>query len=637
MPKQTIVLNHKFALGDTVCLTALARDIERAYPGRYDITHISHFRNMWINNPYSRAFIPNEHPDKKNIIRAKISYREGIKRAGRGERLHMLRSYHDAFEQITGIHVPLTEPKGDIHLTEDEKKPIIDGKYWILNAGGKKDATVKVWRPKFWQRVVDMLREHGIWCVQSGVRFSKHFHPTLNNVIDAVDHHDDARMLCNMIMHAEGVLCPITAMMHIAAVYDTPCVVVAGGREEPWWEQYSNDWEGAFGPDCAPVKTPHRYLHTIGQLDCCKTKGCWKHRTVPLGIRDHYDDPHRLCKLPTLVDGVPGPKCLDLITPEQVVEAVLSYGTEPGEKPERAMDDVPLIPGLSSLPKKPLTATKKVPKIVRKGNRTPAVKPAPPVKPVPSDVNSDIIGGQFTAFVLCYGDHTELAKSCLTSILDTTPPDVLDIRVICHEVVPETMDYLRSLPLTKIYDHKKNRGKYVSMREAFNDPDYPINTNYVLWFDDDTKIVKVDWLQQLSRLINTNHPHGNRMYGTRYYHDVNMFAKNGNNPKAWFESADWWKGRHMRVRGKQLEAPNGSQIEFAVGYFWALATETIRLGNIPDARLNHNGGDITIGEQVHQVGGKIASFNVNKQYVWCPKKEQGGRRGYSEQFPWSGR
>lgn len=637
MSKQTLVIKHKFALGDTVCMTALARDIEKAYPGKYDICHQSHFRNMWTNNPYSREFIPNEHPDKNRIIRANISYRDGIRRAGAGEHLHMLRAYHDSFEKQTNIHVPLTLPKGDIHLTEAEKKPIIEGRYWIINAGGKKDATVKVWRPKFWQRVVDMLREHGIWCVQSGVRFSKHFHPDLSNVINAVDHHDDARMLCNMIMHADGVLCPITAMMHIAAVYDTPCVVVAGGREEPWWEQYSNDWGGAFGPDCSPVKTSHRYLHTIGELDCCKSKGCWKHRTVPLGLRDQYDDASRLCKMPVLQDGAPGPRCLDLITPEQVVEAVLSYGTPPGDKPEKATTPL-IIPGLTDFsPETPAHDAKRdePPKIVREGNRKKTTPPKKTIKPVPAAIHSDIIGGQYTVFVLCYGDHTDLAKTCLSSILDTTPPDVLDIRVICHEVVPETMAYLRSLPLTKIYEHPKNRGKYVSMREAFNDPELPINTNYVLWFDDDTKVVRADWLQSLSHMINANHPHGNRMYGTKYYHDINMFAKNGNQPKTWFESAEWWKGRHMLVRGTRQEAPNGSQIEFAVGYFWALATETIRLGDIPDKRLNHNGGDCAIGEQVHQTGAKIATFNVNKQFVWCPKKEHGGRRGFFESFPWS--
>jgi hypothetical protein len=213
---------------------------------------------------------------------------------------------------------------------------------------------------------------------------------------------------------------------------------------------------------------------------------------------------------------------------------------------------------------------------------------------------------------------------------------VLDIRVICHEVCEETRQFLKTLPITKIYDHKQNRGKYKSMREAFNDPDCPINSNYVLWFDDDTKIVRPDWLDQLSKTITANHPKGNRMFGWKYSHDVKMFSKDGNDPTAWFKAAKWWKGRHMKLRGRKLEAPNGTVIEFAVGWHWAIATEAIRLCDIPDRRLNHNGGDCTIGEQIHQGNFKIASYNTNKQFVWCPKKEDGGRRGYSEPFPWSG-
>ena len=75
-------------------------------------------------------------------------------------------------------------------------------------------------------------------------------------------------------------------------------------------------------------------------------------------------------------------------------------------------------------------------------------------------------------------------------------------------------------------------------------------------------------------------------------------------------------------------------IDFAVGWCWAIATEAIRAANIPDVRLGHNGGDITIGEQMHQAGLGIQSWNKAKSLIACPSRENGGRRGYSEKFPW---
>ena len=37
MAKQRIVIRHRWALGDTVLLTGLVRDIQLAYPDKYEI------------------------------------------------------------------------------------------------------------------------------------------------------------------------------------------------------------------------------------------------------------------------------------------------------------------------------------------------------------------------------------------------------------------------------------------------------------------------------------------------------------------------------------------------------------------------------------------------------------------------
>jgi hypothetical protein len=121
------------------------------------------------------------------------------------------------------------------------------------------------------------------------------------------------RDLIRLVYHAQGVLCPVTLLMHLAAAVETkpgrprarPCVVVAGGREPASWEAY---------PD-------HRFLHTIGKLPCCAKGGCWRARSVPLGDGDSKDEPKHLC-----VDTINNlPRCMDMISPKHVVEAMESY------------------------------------------------------------------------------------------------------------------------------------------------------------------------------------------------------------------------------------------------------------------------------------------------------------------------
>lgn len=663
MARQRLVLRHKYALGDTICFTGLVRDVHLNYPGQYDVLVDSHFREVWQNNPHARVITAKDRKTGPRIQTVDISYKQGILAAGRGDKTHMLPWYHRDFTEKTGIALPCRLPKGDYHLTDKEKEPIVEGRYWLMIAGYKTDMTNKAWWSHRYQEVVNALRKMGIWCVQAGVKHSNHRHPTLNNCLSMIGKYEHSRQFANLIYNADGVICPITAGMHLSACFDKPTVVLAGGREDPSWEAYS-DVYGAFGPNCAPVKTEHRFLHTVGALHCCEKKGCWKKRVVPIEPRDHKQ-PHarQLCLEPRHQQGEDVALCMDMITVDHVMEAVMGYYEDgkipPIGKPKgtyRSKDstgdeDFPaprLVPvemvdkvakGIAAAT--PVSTKPKLvrpPAVSRPAPRIPAA-PRPPKAPPAGDMklfDHPIIGGKYTVCVLCYGPYPELAKRCITSILDTVPRERLDLRVACNEVSSETIRFLRNVPTTKVYINDKNRKKYPVMREMFWDATCPINTNYVLWFDDDAQVVDPNWLVRLTEVIAANHPHGNRMFGWRMMHDLKIFAKGGHRPDAWFREADWYNGRHFRVRRPQIaEAPNGTVIEFAVGWFWALSMEAIKKGNIPDLRLNHNGGDITIGEQVHQAGFKIKQFNKDKVFVWCPKKEDGGRRGYEEGFPWA--
>jgi len=605
-----------------VLLTALCRDIHRAYPGQFELLLNTHFREVFNNNPWARVERPNEKPAR--LI--DINYKEGIRASGKGEKIHMLAWYHKDFSQKTGLMVPVTQPHGDLYLTAEEMQPTVSGRYWVIMAGGKKDVTIKIWRKRFWQETVDLLRQHGITCVHAGAKHKGHIHHTLNNVVDMVGKTESSREMFSLIANAEGVICPITAAMHIAACFNKPCVVIGGGREDPNWEAYTNVYN-AFGPSASPVQMEHRYLHTIGLLDCCRTHGCWKHRTVALGNRDVFDKPGCMCKHPVLSPDGPGPECMERITPDHIIEAVMSYysnGVIPpvGEVKRLVAPSMVQLGGFEPLTQPAEEPPKPEPVVAQ-------AVPRPPV-PDPAMIDHPVIGGKLTVMVLCFGDYFELAKSCFESILKTLPVSRLDLRVGLNAVCDRTRDYVNQLPVTKIYDEPSNIKKYPMMSRMFNDPDCPINTKYLVWFDEDAKVVDASMWSQLCGTIVANHSQGCRLYGWVMLHDLQPFAKNGHDPYAWFKAATWWRNKPLWLKGRPSESPNGSVIQFVAGWFWAMATEAIKVADIPDKRLRNNFGDIVLGEQIHQQGWKAKAFNVNKKFVFTPPKDAGGRRGPHE-------
>jgi len=667
--KSRLIIRHRWALGDTVLLTALVRDIHRAYPGEYEIKVDTNFSNVWWNNPnvsqFEEAGLPR--PTKIEVQWGEAMRTSSYAKIGnRKEMRHILAWYHHDFEKKTGLKVPVTEPKADLYLDAEERQRRIKGRYWVILSGGKLDMTTKHWHAHRAQEVVDKLAARGIHCVQVGAVHTNHVHPPLKNTTNMVGKTENARDLWNIILHSDGVICGVTGAMHIAAAFDKPCVVYAGGREEPWFEAYVNNFE-AFGPKAEPVKVPHKFLHTIGLLECCDKQGCWKKRTIPLDPTDLNRKSHTLCRQPVRPTNThPVPKCLDLITSDHVVEAVMEYYDEkvlppiqplkqsyedqnPDFKEEPKgiqIPDVELIKVRGDQVEVESTVpTVEVIRAPSTDNRNQKpyhqVHPKELVKPDHAGVkrklsimDDQIIGGKITVCVLCYGPHPDLAKRCLSSILGTIPKERLDLRVATNQAAPVTIDYLKTLPITKLYVNKENRHKYPVMREMFYDDECPIETNYLVWFDDDTWVVKPQWIDDLCQTIVGNHPYGYRMFGDIKYHDLKMYQKDDHNPKRWFESASWNKGKNLRVRSSQQEAPNGTIIDFVVGWCWALNVEAMRVADIPDARLGHNGGDITLGEQIHQAGFGIKTWNRGKSLVACPSREQGGRRGYSERFPW---
>lgn len=306
-----LILANTQALGDVLMMTAAVRDLHRTFPGVFATDVRTSVPDLWRHNPYLTPL--DDYDPTAEVVQCSYPLIDRSQQAPH----HFIEGFVDFLNRFLGLHVRVTEFRGDIHLSRSEKaapSPIArltgrDIPFWIIAAGGKADCTVKWWDTQRYQKVIDHFQGR-IQFVQVGD--ARHYHPKLRGVID-LRGQTTVRQLIRLMHHAQGVFCGVTGLMHLAAAVPTrrggpalrPCVVVAGGREPPHWESYPG----------------HQFIHTIGALKCCAGGGCWKSRTVALGDGTVWDKPDVLCA--DVRGGLP--RCMDLISAEDVVRRIESY------------------------------------------------------------------------------------------------------------------------------------------------------------------------------------------------------------------------------------------------------------------------------------------------------------------------
>jgi ADP-heptose:LPS heptosyltransferase len=338
-PQKLLLVSH-LSPGDTVMLTAAVRDLHIAYPFKYQTDVFTTAMEIWDNNPYITKLNWEKQIVKENDktyvdvmpkdpeIKVMHCHYDLIKKI-KDKPYHFIHGYAQDLEQRLNIRIPITKFRGDIHLTPEEKswmsqveeKPYkLQRNFWIIAAGGKKDFTCKWWSPVQYQRVVDHFMGK-LKFVQVGQLH--HWHPPLTGVID-LRGKTNMRQLIRLMYHAEGVLCPVTLHMHLAAAVpvkpnkprDRACVVIAGGREDPQWEAYPT----------------HQYIHNCGALPCCEIGGCWRSRCQLIGDGDKKDF-ENLCDRPIQVtQDVCIPECMHMITAEDVINRIETYYACEGSK-----------------------------------------------------------------------------------------------------------------------------------------------------------------------------------------------------------------------------------------------------------------------------------------------------------------
>lgn len=287
--------------GDVLVLVSSALEaIHSQYPDKFltslDVSHPS----LFFHNPHVSQ-------TPADIV-VDLGYNPGS--ADDHSDAHFIHASLDKLSQDLNIPLTCNVKRPSIYLSDREKhtrnqvarETGYDGPFWLLNASIKDCYTVKGYGSHNYQRVVDLLLERGIRCVQVGDPSARN--PKLDNVIDFVGK-TDLRQLVVLAYHSQGCITGESFHNHLYAALNKPCVTLLSGFLSPDWVSYPTA----------------RTLHNHGSLPCCKDRPCWKAKVVP-----EQPQEQSYCVLPVIQEGKdPVPKCLDMIRPEQVADAVLSY------------------------------------------------------------------------------------------------------------------------------------------------------------------------------------------------------------------------------------------------------------------------------------------------------------------------
>lgn len=308
--QRKLILRITGSPSENVLMTAVVRDLHLCHPGCFAIDVRSLYPMVWEHNPY---LVPLREDDPSTEVLELTEITSRLSADGTQHALHCFTIY---LNSLLNLNVKLTALKGDIHLSEEEKSwtsqvAELVGKsvpYWIVVSGGSNEITTKLWEAERYQAVIDSFRDR-IQFVQVGG--GRHYHPKLHGVIDFRGR-TDLRQLIRLVYHAQGVLCPATLLMHLAAAVELDaqarnraCVVLAGGSQ-------------AVHKYCYPQ---HQIIHVVGALLCAGSGGCLRSRVFPLRDNTLHDSSNQLC-----IDVVNQlPRCMDLIKPEEVVRRIEFY------------------------------------------------------------------------------------------------------------------------------------------------------------------------------------------------------------------------------------------------------------------------------------------------------------------------
>ena len=299
LPEKLILSQHQCP-GDILMLTAAVRDLKAGFPSIH-IDVRTKYPYLWENNPYIEKITDRE------VKIYPIGYKTPHQSPNSPDREHFIYAFHHSLEQLFDIKIKKGDGFPDIWLKEEDKLPIIDTNKPVLliNAGSKADFPIKQWPLDYFQTVIDVCGEK-YTVVQIGETISAK-HKPLKGVINMINK-TPGRLIVQLMYQAAAVVTGVSFPMHLWAAVNhaddgnRKCVVLAGNREDYFWEKYP-------GAD---------YL-SAGCKWVAAEEGCWKRNLPPV-----FKTTKELCTNPVrLDDSHYYANCVGKISPESVIECLI--------------------------------------------------------------------------------------------------------------------------------------------------------------------------------------------------------------------------------------------------------------------------------------------------------------------------
>ena len=625
-----ICIENRRALGDVVVLTATVRALHKCCPNQFRTTMQTTHSPVWSYNDLN-----SKSSDSCRTIR--LNYGAAIK-ACNDHRGHFSGGFLYDLSQKLGVALQLDDIRPDLVLSPREENIAAiqaineqlrcDKPYWVVMAGGKADMLAKMWCDDHWRAVATALQQDfDVVQVGSGSGYNAR----LDGVINCCGK-TDIRQLFTLIRHSQGVICPVTCGAHIAAAFNKPAVVIAGGREPWWWETYCRQtWIDSCTTPFPDDFVEHTYLHCLGKRHCCLEKACWRSGLPRLSQKSGSGRCQDCVETPQGFRAA----CLVETTPAAVEAAVEHYSrgntsAAPGSDFSRPDVGAALwqIDGFESEPAKrdvvPTTMRRLYGKKVRQARhmrraalqigKTGAAATAIGLSVQEKDINdiqlqpktpeelkkdADVLKPVFKNLdiaVLLYGDYPDLAKKVLNSLTASLPPQLFRLRLGMNAVSAAThaaaMDIVTAAGLNYVVTRSNtNIYKYPMMREMISEVELP-RDGWFIWFDDDSYVNKAYWITSLAAAI----PKGGDMYGKKY------FMRVAPGQLEWMRQSSWWRGVDFPKIGRRYK------VDFATGGWWAIRNSVLLDLNWPDKRLQNNGGDTALGAACIQNGYVVQNY-----------------------------
>lgn len=254
-------------MGDELMCTPLFRAVKQANP-RCRLTFLSRYPDLFHGNPNLDVVTPFSSDGAQTCLQ--VVHQHAIPPS---------RPIPCLLAECAGLliqdtRLDCTAPPVDPALSEEVDR--IPRPFIAVQVCSSGNAPNKEWHVEYWEELIQLLcaRFHVVEIGTTSPIPKTYRSPRFHTLVGRTD----LGGLVHVIRHASVFVGPVSGGMHIANAFGIPSVIVFGGRESPDGYQYSDSFPLYSPVNCAP---------------------CWLETPCP----------HEL-------------KCMAMITPEQVWEAV---------------------------------------------------------------------------------------------------------------------------------------------------------------------------------------------------------------------------------------------------------------------------------------------------------------------------